>query len=79
MELLIIQFYFHIYMQYSNSDTVVYVGCGERGNEMAEVLVEFSYFVILIKLAIDYIRDVQSGLPNYVGAYGFSSTDNDAA
>lgn len=24
-------------MQYSNSDTVVYVGCGERGNEMAEV------------------------------------------
>lgn len=26
-----------VYMQYSNSDTVVYVGCGERGNEMAEV------------------------------------------
>ncbi|KAK9118526.1 hypothetical protein Scep_016619 [Stephania cephalantha] len=28
-------------MQYSNSDTVVYVGCGERGNEMAEVLMDF--------------------------------------
>ncbi|KAI7985747.1 hypothetical protein LOK49_LG14G01152 [Camellia lanceoleosa] len=27
--------------QYSNSDTVVYVGCGERGNEMAEVLMDF--------------------------------------
>ena len=26
-------------LQYSNSDTVVYVGCGERGNEMAEVCV----------------------------------------
>ncbi|KAK9169004.1 hypothetical protein Syun_001144 [Stephania yunnanensis] len=25
--------------RYSNSDTVVYVGCGERGNEMAEILV----------------------------------------
>ncbi|KAL3511526.1 hypothetical protein ACH5RR_024243 [Cinchona calisaya] len=25
----------------SNSDTVVYVGCGERGNEMAEVLMDF--------------------------------------
>ena len=30
-----------IFMQYSNSDTVVYVGCGERGNEMAEVLMDF--------------------------------------
>ncbi|KAK9135802.1 hypothetical protein Syun_015132 [Stephania yunnanensis] len=28
---------FHVVMQHSNSDTVVYVGCGERGNEMAEV------------------------------------------
>merc|ERR1711990_485660 len=27
--------------KYSNSDVVVYVGCGERGNEMAEVLSEF--------------------------------------
>lgn len=23
--------------KYSNSDVIIYVGCGERGNEMAEV------------------------------------------
>eukprot|EP00300_Choanocystis_sp_HF-7_P022530 c21851_g1_i1.p2 GENE.c21851_g1_i1~~c21851_g1_i1.p2 ORF type:complete len:631 (+),score=137.86 c21851_g1_i1:156-1895(+) len=27
--------------KFSNSDVIIYVGCGERGNEMAEVLVEF--------------------------------------
>ena len=27
--------------KFSNSDCVVYVGCGERGNEMAEVLKDF--------------------------------------
>jgi V-type H+-transporting ATPase subunit A len=27
--------------KYSNSNAVVYVGCGERGNEMAEVLMDF--------------------------------------
>lgn len=27
--------------KYSNSDVIIYVGCGERGNEMAEVLNEF--------------------------------------
>ncbi|OIR57460.1 MAG: V-type proton ATPase catalytic subunit A [Amphiamblys sp. WSBS2006] len=27
--------------KYSNTDNIVYVGCGERGNEMAEVLREF--------------------------------------
>lgn len=27
--------------KYSNSDIIIYVGCGERGNEMAEVLLEF--------------------------------------
>merc|ERR1712178_662122 len=27
--------------KYSNADCVVYVGCGERGNEMAEVLMDF--------------------------------------
>jgi len=27
--------------KFSNSDVIVYVGCGERGNEMAEVLKEF--------------------------------------
>jgi len=27
--------------KYSNSDVIIYVGCGERGNEMAEVLMDF--------------------------------------
>ena len=27
--------------KYSNSDCIIYVGCGERGNEMAEVLMDF--------------------------------------
>lgn len=27
--------------KYSNSDVIVYVGCGERGNEMSEILMEF--------------------------------------
>jgi V-type H+-transporting ATPase subunit A len=27
--------------KFSNSDCIIYVGCGERGNEMAEVLTEF--------------------------------------
>merc|ERR1719409_814243 len=29
--------------KYSNSECVIYVGCGERGNEMAEVLEEFPW------------------------------------
>lgn len=27
--------------KYSNTDAIIYVGCGERGNEMAEVLADF--------------------------------------
>ena len=27
--------------KFSNSDVVIYVGCGERGNEMSEVLRDF--------------------------------------
>lgn len=27
--------------KYSNSEVIIYVGCGERGNEMAEILTEF--------------------------------------
>jgi len=34
--------------KYSNSDVVVYVGCGERGNEMAEVLTDFPDLTTLI-------------------------------
>jgi V-type H+-transporting ATPase subunit A len=29
--------------KYSNSNAIIYVGCGERGNEMAEVLMEFPH------------------------------------
>merc|ERR1711972_1176054 len=36
-------------MGYSNSDVVVYVGCGERGNEMAEVLTDFPELTTLIE------------------------------
>merc|ERR1711869_183747 len=33
---------------YSNTDVVVYVGCGERGNEMAEVLTDFPELTTMI-------------------------------
>jgi V-type H+-transporting ATPase subunit A len=35
--------------KYSNSECIIYVGCGERGNEMAEVLSEFPELSIEIK------------------------------
>jgi V-type H+-transporting ATPase subunit A len=35
--------------KYSNSECIIYVGCGERGNEMAEVLNEFPELSIEIK------------------------------
>jgi len=34
--------------KYSNSNCIVYVGCGERGNEMAEVLMEFPALTVEI-------------------------------
>merc|ERR1711971_699365 len=34
--------------EYSNSDIIVYVGCGERGNEMAEVLRDFPELTVEI-------------------------------
>ncbi|XP_060666431.1 V-type proton ATPase catalytic subunit A-like [Drosophila nasuta] len=34
--------------KYSNSDVIVYVGCGERGNEMSEVLRDFPELTIEI-------------------------------
>jgi vacuolar-type H+-ATPase catalytic subunit A/Vma1 len=36
--------------KFSNSDIIVYVGCGERGNEMAEVLMDFPEVHALPKL-----------------------------
>eukprot|EP01119_Soliformovum_irregulare_P004233 TRINITY_DN1523_c0_g1_i1.p1 TRINITY_DN1523_c0_g1~~TRINITY_DN1523_c0_g1_i1.p1 ORF type:complete len:621 (-),score=196.24 TRINITY_DN1523_c0_g1_i1:73-1935(-) len=35
--------------KFSNSDCIIYVGCGERGNEMAEVLMEFPDLHVEIK------------------------------
>jgi V-type H+-transporting ATPase subunit A len=34
---------FHSLQKFSNSDAIVYVGCGERGVEMAEVLMDFPH------------------------------------
>jgi V-type H+-transporting ATPase subunit A len=34
--------------KFSNSDVIIYVGCGERGNEMAEVLDEFPSLTVTI-------------------------------
>jgi V/A-type H+-transporting ATPase subunit A len=42
----------HTLARYARSDIIVYVGCGERGNEMAEVLQEFPK-----------LTDPESGLP----------------
>lgn len=41
-------------MQYSNSDTVVYVGCGERGNEMAEVFPTYIYIIFFCPILVRY-------------------------
>lgn len=35
--------------KYSNSECIIYVGCGERGNEMAEVLQEFPELTTIMK------------------------------
>ena len=42
----------HQLAKYSDSDIVVYIGCGERGNEMTEILVEFPH-----------LEDPKSGKP----------------
>ncbi|KAF7683350.1 V-type proton ATPase catalytic subunit A [Astathelohania contejeani] len=34
--------------KYSNSDVIVYVGCGERGNEMSEVMMEFPELTVSV-------------------------------
>jgi len=36
--------------KYSNSDCIIYVGCGERGNEMAEVLKDFPELTMEVTL-----------------------------
>ena len=34
--------------KFSNSEGIIYVGCGERGNEMAEVLMEFPQLTLTV-------------------------------
>uniref|UniRef100_A0A7S4MQI9 H(+)-transporting two-sector ATPase n=1 Tax=Odontella aurita TaxID=265563 RepID=A0A7S4MQI9_9STRA len=46
--------------KFSNSDAIVYVGCGERGNEMAEVLCDFPELTMQVK-------DEVTGLEKEVG------------
>ncbi|ENN83523.1 hypothetical protein YQE_00120, partial [Dendroctonus ponderosae] len=41
--------------KYSNSDVIVYVGCGERGNEMSEVLRDFPELTVEIEGATESI------------------------
>ena len=38
--------------KFSNSDIIVYVGCGERGNEMAEVLMDFPEVSCFVRLGV---------------------------
>jgi len=38
--------------KFSNSDVIVYVGCGERGNEMAEVLCDFPELTMTVSSVI---------------------------
>ncbi|KAJ8035234.1 V-type proton ATPase catalytic subunit A [Holothuria leucospilota] len=38
--------------KYSNSDVIIYVGCGERGNEMSEVLRDFPEVGVLRMVAM---------------------------
>ena len=44
--------------KFSNSDIIIYVGCGERGNEMAEVLRDFPE----LEIEIDGRKVLLSGL-----------------
>lgn len=47
--------------KYSNSDVIIYVGCGERGNEMSEVLRDFPEVSIWCgipsKVSLDAVED----------------------
>ena len=44
--------------KFSNSDVIIYVGCGERGNEMSEVLKDFpqvlSPYVTIVTIRINW-------------------------
>ncbi|KAM0687314.1 H(+)-transporting V1 sector ATPase subunit A [Conglomerata obtusa] len=50
--------------KYSNSDAIVYVGCGERGNEMSEVLLEFPTLTIDARYLVSNENDLFSESSN---------------
>lgn len=50
--------------KYSNSDVIVYVGCGERGNEMSEVLRDFPLVRVLVRAMKRVIFNGDKKLPS---------------
>ncbi|CAG0894106.1 unnamed protein product [Cyprideis torosa] len=50
--------------KYSNSDMIVYVGCGERGNEMSEVLRDFPTLTVEIDGRVESIMKRTSLVAN---------------
>ena len=49
--------------KFSNSDIIIYVGCGERGNEMAEVLMDFP------EVSLHTIKDTAVADPSSIAQY----------
>ena len=45
--------------KYSNSDCIIYVGCGERGNEMAEVLKDFPELTMEVTIYIHAFLNIE--------------------
>ena len=45
--------------KYSNSDCIIYVGCGERGNEMAEVLKDFPELTMEVSIYIHAFLSIE--------------------
>ena len=51
--------------KFSNSDIIVYVGCGERGNEMAEVLVDFPEVYSTLVRIVKRVMLIEVAFPRY--------------
>ena len=58
--------------KHSNSQCIVYVGCGERGNEMAEVLADFPELTTK-SAAARYTLDTFLSLPNLHPLYAHAA------
>jgi V/A-type H+-transporting ATPase subunit A len=55
----------HTIAKYARTDIVIYIGCGERGNEMTEVLTEFPH-----------LKDPMTGLPLNMRTVIIANTSN---